>query len=159
MQAASLCLRIIRSATVGSVTPETRFSDLDRRFIHSGVSSFPVVDDGKLVGIVCRFDIVRQISVEQSLSELASEYYDPACRESGEARSAVADRVGRRLSTLKVGDLMIQELVTVAPETSIEELANRMVERKIHHVLVTDGDELLGIVSTLDLAKVVAGRN
>lgn len=47
-------------------------------------------------------------------------------------------------------------LVTLAPSANVETAARLMKERKIHRVLVTEGDSLLGIVSAFDIAAAVA---
>jgi len=41
----------------------------------------------------------------------------------------------------------------VAPDTSALEVARLMIAKKIHHVLVTEGSKLVGIVSTFDFIE------
>lgn len=43
--------------------------------------------------------------------------------------------------------------VCVDPETSIAEVARLMVERNIHHVVINEGGDIKGVVSSLDLLK------
>jgi CBS domain-containing protein len=43
--------------------------------------------------------------------------------------------------------------VCVNPETTIAEVARLMVERKIHHVVINEGGDIKGVVSSLDLLK------
>lgn len=40
--------------------------------------------------------------------------------------------------------------VVVDPRASLPEVAREMVQRRIHHVVVADGDHLLGVVSAMD---------
>jgi CBS domain-containing protein len=47
---------------------------------------------------------------------------------------------------------------TLPPNADVRQAAERMTERRIHRVLVTDGDRLVGIVSSLDFVKAVAER-
>lgn len=62
-------------ATVGEVMssapltadPQTDAADLARMMIDRGVRSVPVVDEGRLVGIVARRDLVRTIARDDSL--------------------------------------------------------------------------------------------
>jgi CBS domain-containing protein len=50
-----------------------------------------------------------------------------------------------------VRDIMTSRLVTVEPQTSVTAVAQRMRDEDIGIVLVTEGDELRGLVSDRDL--------
>ncbi|WP_433446891.1 CBS domain-containing protein [Streptomyces sp. CA-142005] len=50
-----------------------------------------------------------------------------------------------------VRDIMTSQLVTVEPQTSVTTVAQRMRDENIGAVLVTEGDELRGLVSDRDL--------
>ncbi|MFI5686924.1 CBS domain-containing protein [Streptomyces sp. NPDC051636] len=50
-----------------------------------------------------------------------------------------------------VRDIMTSQLVTVEPQTSVTTVARRMRDENIGAVLVTEGDELRGLVSDRDL--------
>jgi CBS domain-containing protein len=52
-----------------------------------------------------------------------------------------------------VAALMTTELVTCEPRTTVDELARLMTDRRIRHVPVLDGDQLVGIVSIGDVVK------
>jgi CBS domain-containing protein len=60
------------------------------------------------------------------------------------------------MSTL--GDLMMTDLVTVAPEDSIGEAAQKMVDRGIGSAIVSDFGRLIGILTERDLLRAVAAR-
>ena len=53
--------------------------------------------------------------------------------------------------TQHVRDIMTSQLVTVEPQTSVTAVARRMRDENIGAVLVTEGDELRGLVSDRDL--------
>ena len=57
----------------------------------------------------------------------------------------------RRAHKTPVSDLMTAPLITVAPEQSIEECMQLMTERRIRHLPVMDGDELVGMVTIGDV--------
>ena len=152
-------VRDIMQADVKKVNSQLSLSNLEREFIKKGVSGFPVVDSGRLVGIVSRSDIVRQLCVEQTIAESVSDYQQQVNNfdQQTEELEQIATRVGRRINNLHVKDMMITNLVTVLPEDSLEHLAKTLFEKKIHRVLVCDeGGGLLGIVSTLDLVGLIA---
>jgi CBS domain-containing protein len=150
--------RDVMRTQVRTVDPGTSLADLERAFLDARVSGFPVVENGRLVGIVSRSDVVRQLSVERSQAETISDYYremtgfsDPT-----ESLGEIADRVGQRLGRLRVADLMIRSLITVTPDQPLAEVARVLLEHGIHRVPVTEGDRLVGIVTSLDLVRLFA---
>jgi len=55
-----------------------------------------------------------------------------------------------------VGEAMSRNVLSLTPGTRVDYAAAFMRDRGIHRVLVMDGDELLGVVSTKDIANAVA---
>jgi CBS domain-containing protein len=53
-------------------------------------------------------------------------------------------------------DHMSRNLLTVAPDEPLAEVAQRMVDRDVGAVLVTDGAELAGILTERDVLRAVA---
>lgn len=154
----SLKVRDIMQTHVKTASSEMSVMDLDRLFAEQGISGAPVVDQGRLVGIVSRSDIVRQLDVEQSLGEIATNYYRDMYGIGASAQQEadeIGASMGERVQNLRVRDVMVRELITVGADADLQELATRMVERHVHRVLVTDGERLLGIVTTLELARLV----
>jgi CBS domain-containing protein len=52
---------------------------------------------------------------------------------------------------------MSRDLLTVAPDVSLTDVAKRMVSRDVGAVLVVDGDRLVGILTERDVLRAVAG--
>ena len=57
-----------------------------------------------------------------------------------------------------VADLMTEDVLTVAPEDTIGETAQKMVELGVSSAVVSDYGRLIGIVTERDLTRAVAGR-
>jgi CBS domain-containing protein len=57
-----------------------------------------------------------------------------------------------------VAELMTQDVLTVAPEDTIGEAAQKMVDREVSSVAVSDYGRLIGILTERDLTRAVAGR-
>ncbi|MCA9102959.1 MAG: CBS domain-containing protein, partial [Planctomycetales bacterium] len=109
----SLTAADIMQADAKSVAPDAPLLDVERAFIEEQVGGFPVLDDGRLVGVVSRSDIVRQLCVEQSLSEEASDYFrqfHEYIDNAEETLTVIAERVGRRIEHLSVDDVMRRNL-------------------------------------------------
>lgn len=149
----------VMKRNVKTISSEVGLPELEREFIAQGVSGFPVLDQGRLVGIVSRSDVVRQLTVEHQAAASTSDFYRD---ETGfhevplETLEQMADRVGERIEQLRVQDVMSRQLFKVAPDQPLRFVAQTLVDNHIHRVLVTDGDRLLGLVSALDLVRLVA---
>ena len=63
---------------------------------------------------------------------------------------------GRRVPKLRVRDVMIEDLITIGLDATLQQIAQTMLERRVHRLLVIEGDELRGIVSSLDLVGLIA---
>ncbi len=56
-------------------------------------------------------------------------------------------------ATTPVAEVMTRDLLTLAPDASVEDAMRVVIERHIRHLPVTDGDTLLGMVSSGDLTR------
>jgi len=157
----SLRARDIMQAKVQVVNPGMTLTDLERAFLSDGVNGYPVVDDGRLVGIVSRSDIVRQLSVEQTLAEQLSDFYTDLSGSSSsadprESFEEIGARVGTRIESMRVEDVMIHRLVTVSPDDGLRDVARTLLENEIHRAPVTEEGRLVGIITATDVVRLVA---
>lgn len=56
---------------------------------------------------------------------------------------------------MQVSDIMSTEVVTMPQDGSVREAAQIMRSKRVHHLLVTSDDEVVGILSSFDLLKVI----
>ncbi len=61
-----------------------------------------------------------------------------------------------RLENLTVKDAMHDQIVTCRIDTPVSAVAADMVRHHIHRVIVVDGDHPVGVVSSLDIVRLVA---
>lgn len=141
--------------TVGANRP---LGELEEVFLRHRIHGAPVVDGGRLVGIVSRSDVVRQLKLEEQRIAASAFYLEPfdADESRAEDQARVLEAAASRVGKLRVRDMMIDDLICVAPDASLAAVARRMLERRIHRILVTEGDRLLGIVTSLDLVQLFA---
>lgn len=154
-----LCARDIMQDDVEVVTPDLRLPDLERAFLDKRATGFPVVENGRLVGVVSRSDVVRHSSVERSIAGELSDYYrSPEVSQPDDERESDAEaaEVGMRIAETVVREVMSDAVVCVRPTDPIDEVARALVERRIHRVPVVDDDRLVGIISSLDLVRLMA---
>jgi len=57
-----------------------------------------------------------------------------------------------------VADIMSRSVISVSPDTDVEEVSHLLTNRRIRRVPVLQGDKLVGIVSRSDLVKQIAMR-
>jgi CBS domain-containing protein len=60
---------------------------------------------------------------------------------------------GARLPTIPISELMTKAFVVCSPEDSITDVMKLMTQRRVRHVPVKDGDQLVGIISIGDVLK------
>jgi CBS domain-containing protein len=58
----------------------------------------------------------------------------------------------------RLGDVMTREVLAVAPEDTLGEAAQKMVERDVGSAVVLDFGRLIGILTERDLMRATAGR-
>jgi CBS domain-containing protein len=54
---------------------------------------------------------------------------------------------------VRAWELCTHKPITVSPDTSVREVAKLMVDKKIHHIPVTENQKLCGFVSSLDFVE------
>jgi signal-transduction protein with cAMP-binding, CBS, and nucleotidyltransferase domain len=84
---------------------------------------------------------------------------DPADRDRlvwGVASDMDLVRVAHGIENLTAGDLAGTEPLTVEPSLPLDEAARLMAEHDITHLIVAEGRRAVGVVSTLDVAGVLA---
>lgn len=98
------------------------------------ISGMPVVDgNGKMIGVLSTTDVLTA----------------EAEADDSTARQAL-------LENTAVKDIMTPRTFTIAPDQDIREAARQMLYADVHRLFVTEGDRVVGIVSTTDIVRAVA---
>jgi acetoin utilization protein AcuB len=118
-----------------TVTEDTTMNVALRVMRQAHVRRLPVLDEeGNMVGIVSEKDLLyASPSIATSLS--IYEMHDV-------------------LTRLKVSELMTREVITVTPNTLLEDAARIMVDNVIGGLPVVQGGRLVGIITQTDIFKV-----
>jgi CBS domain-containing protein len=115
------------------------------------ISGVPVVDRrGKLVGVVSVTDIVEQRSLDEGAAARAA---DEAWEE--DRRIQVPGPLRKKGGAVLVRDIMTPTVYTIPGETTVAEAARTMIAGRIHRLFVTSGGHVAGIVTTLDLLRLL----
>ena len=122
------------STNVTTATGETPINDAQKLIHDHKLQSLPVVEDGRLVGIVTR-DRIREASAS------------PVASQNGRG-------IGQRLVNMKVSDVMEAGVVSVAPDTTVEDaLAIGRAHRLGVIPVVVGQNYLVGIANMVDLYR------
>jgi CBS domain-containing protein len=68
-----------------------------------------------------------------------------------------ADLLAAPAGAKTVAEVMRKRVISVAPDTSVDDIAATLVKRKIKRVPVLDGGKLVGIVSRIDVLRAKYG--
>jgi CBS domain-containing protein len=114
----------VMNADVLAVDPSASIGEAAEKMMEAGVGAVVVLEDMvRLVGIVTERDLMRAVSQR--------------------ARAAEA----------RVRQWMTESVITIEPETTVEEAAKMMFERNFRHLPVVKDGRLLGIVSLRRLSQ------
>jgi CBS domain-containing protein len=100
-----------------------------KQMVEANVGSLLVTEGGKVAGIVTERDYLRRVTLD-----------------------------GRTDKDMAVREIMSSPLIVATLETPIDECMALMTDRRIRHVPVVDGGEVVGVVSIGDLVKYKSKR-
>jgi CBS domain-containing protein len=108
-------------------------------FREYGISHVPVVDNGKLVGIISIQDIIEHVFQPQDSQTLG-------------------EIVGEKtpLLSLPAKSIMTSPVVTVTPETSLKEAEKKMHDFNISCLVIIAKEQIAGIVTKLDFLELIS---
>lgn len=115
-----------KSVQVYSLSATASVLDAIRMMAEHHIGSVMVMEDGLLQGIVTERDYARKVIL-----------------------------LGRSSSETPLSDIMSSPVLTVKPTDTVTYCMTLMTDRKIRHLPVLDGDEVLGLISIGDLVKAV----
>ena len=129
---------------------------LSRFLIDKGISGAPVISqDGQLEGVVSFSDIVRQAG--SGLVDLTRRDDDFYTAMTDKGLSPDEQQFFHNLvdQSVLVNDIMTPMIFEVTADAPLFQVADAMVKGRIHRVMVTEGGSVKGVISALDLLKVL----
>jgi CBS domain-containing protein len=109
-----------------TVPPNTGLLDAINLMAEKDIGSLVVMDNGALVGLLTFREVMRAVHANQG-------------------------SVGQGT----VGEHMVRDVLTMSPDTDVNEIRRLMLERHARYVPVMEGRVLLGVMSFYDVAKSV----
>jgi CBS domain-containing protein len=121
---ASAILAQRKDPTVWAIAPEATVFEAIELMAQKNVGALPVVDNGRLVGIISERDYTRKVILK-----------------------------GKSSKETPVKEIMTERVLTVEPSAGVTECMRIVTERRVRHLPVLDRDKLVGILSIGDLLK------
>jgi CBS domain-containing protein/uncharacterized membrane protein YuzA (DUF378 family) len=120
-------VREVMTPKPATVAPSTPIAEAARMLKQHDVGSLPVVDAGRLTGIVSDRDIALGVVAEAR---------DPG--------------------TVTAGDVASGNLTTVGPDQTLDDALHLMARKQVRRLPVVDNNRLVGIIAQADVARNVA---
>lgn len=139
----------IMTKEVITVSPDTTVEGLGRLLIEKGISGAPVIDsNGKLFGIVTENDLIKQ--KERFHIPTVVRLFDAFIPVGG---SSSMEKEIKRMSASRVSEICARDVVTVGPETSLQDIATLMSEKGVYLLPVVQSGKIVGIIGKMDVIK------
>ncbi len=153
----AMLARDVMQSKVITVEPDMALDEVAELLCRERISGAPVIEDGEVIGVVSRSDLVRLPLVGNALAELVDSYERDLAEARGEPDARyVSTTVGEQLSGRTARDAMTANAVSVTPDTPIVEVAKKLNQLHMHRVLVEEDGELKGMITSLDLVRLIS---
>ena len=121
--------------SVKTVTRDLTVRELGAMFERDDFNTYPVEEDGQVIGIVTKFDLLKCFAFTPN--QMVPRYSE--------------------LMSRTVADVMISEFIYVRPDTRLTRVLQLMVEHRIRSIPVIDGGQrLAGIIAREDVLRALA---
>lgn len=143
----------IMTKDVITVSPSMTIEEFARILMKNQISGAPVTNErGDLIGIATENDLITQNKRLHIPTILR--LFD-AFIPLGTSR---LEREIKRITATTVDEICTKKVIVVEPETSLEEIATIMTEKKIHLVPVVERGKIVGIIGKKDIIRGIAGE-
>jgi CBS domain-containing protein len=151
-------VREFMNRNVFFVRPNHSVFDVAKVFSHSNISGAPVVEKGKIIGMISVSDIVRFMGIK---------LLDPDATANISASLSLMlfnlTKIGKdyiefkdkldKISMTEVRHMMSKEVICVSPDDNLFEIAQIMEKNDVNRLPVVEKNKLVGIIARADLIK------
>jgi CBS domain-containing protein len=110
--------------------------DLAESIMNLGrIRHMPVLDDGKIVGILSQRDLFRSALITAL----------------GFGRKTTSALI----KTITIKEIMTEHVITISPEATIKDAARLMIDKKIGCLPVVEDQKLIGLLTETDILRYV----
>ena len=127
------------SKDIVSVAPNDNIGKVIKLFREKNISRLPVIDDGKLVGIITMHDLMEKVVHPEDKPEYGE---------------FVAEK--KRYLKIPVKGVMQEAPFTMPPDAKTKDVIREIINRNIGGMLIAKDDKLIGLVTKRDLLEPIA---
>ncbi|KAF0996211.1 MULTISPECIES: CBS domain-containing protein [Geobacillus] len=113
----------IMTKNVATISPNQTVQEAAQIMSQKNIGALPVVENGQVKGMITDRDITLRVSSK-----------------------------GKDPSTVKVAEVMTNQVVTGTPNMSVQEAANVMAQHQVRRLPIVENNQLQGIVALGDIA-------
>lgn len=138
----------IMTEDVITVSKDDTVKEVAKVLTETGISGVPVVEDGELIGIVSEGDLVahdKKLHFPNYVYFLDSIFYLESVEK--------FEQDLKKVAAVKIKDIMTEDVVTIGPDTTVEDIATLFTDEEVNRLPVVEDGEMLGIVSRADIVK------
>ncbi|MCC6670901.1 MAG: CBS domain-containing protein [Planctomycetes bacterium] len=151
--------RHVMQTRLVTVTKKTPLKEVQRILTESRISGVPVTDEsGRILGVLSVRDLMDEVAEGTEEAPEKSSYFEISPEETMdedfEGYEVSDDFVD---SSATAGDIMTPEVHSVPADATLIEVAAKMSKQGIHRVLVEERGKHVGLISTMDVLKGLAG--
>jgi CBS domain-containing protein len=141
----------IMSRSVITCDAGTDVGEVARLIWENDVSSIPVTESGKVIGMVTDYDIISR------QTEFDGPIYLPFIDVYFQVPGTGDPEQLRRILATTARELMSYPVRTLHPNDSVQDAATIMYEQRINAIpIVDDAEQLVGIVTRADIVQMIA---
>ena len=147
----------IMSRDVICVPVDMDVRDLTKLLLEKGITGAPVIDEnGDLQGVISQTDLMYYSLTRDDELKMESTFYQSV---RVEGRHIPKGFQIEDVNTSRVGDVMTPVVYSVTEKATVEFVSKMMMRNHIHRVIVRNGRKVTGIISALDVLRVVEVRS
>jgi CBS domain-containing protein len=113
-----------KTSAIWSIAPEATVYEAIKLMAEKNIGALLVMSAGKLGGVITERDYTRKIALQ-----------------------------GKTSKETRVWEIIPREVITVTPEDSVQDCMRLMTEKRVRHLPVVEGANVIGIVSIGDLVN------
>ncbi len=139
--------------------PDDTLSHLADLFKKNHISGIPVVDKGKVVGLVSETDLIKLFKIP----EFSNDLWLPSPFEIIEIpirnlmKLEETKKVLENMKLRPVKDIMTNNVHAISPDDDLEDASTMMVKYDVNRLPVIENGKLVGIVARSDIIKGLSG--
>ena len=151
-----LTARDIMNPVIWTVKDDMAVQELATFLTEKQISGAPVVDRaGKLVGVVSLTDLAQSAAESGTIipDRPNADFHLPGWDHKLSSDELLQMHV--ESGTLSVQQIMTPTVYTIPDDTEVPRIAQTMISGRIHRLFVTRDEKVVGIITTLDMLKLL----